>query len=99
MGNFTDVASLLNFLVYGGGVILVASWLLDKIPAFVALPVDAKKYINMGVAVVLALASYAALLYVPAGYFAVIDPWFKIALGIVVLYSGQQVVHRLTKTS
>jgi hypothetical protein len=83
--------------VYGGGVILVASWILDKIPAFVVLPPEAKKYINMAVSVVLALASYAALLYVPAGTFALIDPWFKIALGIIVLYSGQQVVHQLTK--
>jgi hypothetical protein len=97
MGNFTDVASLLNFLVYGGGVILVASWLLDKIPAFNNLPIDAKKYINIALSVALALGSYAALLYVPAGYFAIVDPWFKIALGIVVLYSGQQVVHKLTK--
>jgi hypothetical protein len=97
MGNFTDVTSLLNFLVYGGGVILVASFVLDKIPAFVALPVDAKKYINIAVSVLLALGAYAALLYIPANVFALIDPWFKVALGIVVLYSGQQVVHQLTK--
>ena len=76
--NFTDITSLLNFLVYGGGVILVASWVLDKIPAFVALPSDAKKYINIAVSVVLALGSYAALMYIPAEYFALIDPWFKV---------------------
>ena len=95
--NFTDITSLLNFLVYGGGVILIASWALDKIPAFVALAPEAKKLINIAVSVVLALGAYAALLYVPADIFALIDPWFKVALSVVVLYSGQQVVHQLTK--
>jgi hypothetical protein len=95
--NFTDITSLLNFLVYGGGVILVASWALDKIQAFVALPSETKKFINIILSVVLALGAYAALLYVPAGIFALIDPWFKVALSVVVLYSGQQVVHQLTK--
>ena len=95
--NFTDISSLLNFLVYGGGVVLIASWLLDKIPGFVALQSEAKKWINMVLSVVLALGAYAAILYVPAEYFALIDPWFKIALSTVVIYSGQQVVHKLTK--
>lgn len=97
MENFTDLAGLLNFMVYGGGVVLVASWLLDKIPAFTALAPEAKKMINMVLAVVLALGAYAAILYVPAEYFTLVDPWFKIALSIVVIYSGQQVVHKLTK--
>ena len=98
MENFTDLAGLLNFMVYGGGVVLVASWILDKIPAFTALVPDVKKVINMVLAVVLALGAYAAILYVPAEYFSLVDPWFKIALSIVVIYSGQQVVHKLTKT-
>ena len=95
--NFTDITSLLNFLVYGGGVILVASWALDKIPAFVALAPETKKFINIVLSVALALGAYAALLYVPAGIFALIDPWFKVALSVVVMYSGQQIVHQLTK--
>jgi len=98
MENFKDVAGLLNWLVYGGGVILVSSWLLDKIPSFNALASDTKKIINLVVAVVLALASYAAIVYVPADFFALVDPYFKIIMGIVVMYAGQQVVHRLTKT-
>jgi hypothetical protein len=97
MKEFTDVAGLLNWLIYGGGVILVSSWLLDKIPAFVQLASETKKLINGIVAIILALASYAALVYVPASYFAVVDPYLKVILGIVVLYGGQQVVHQVTK--
>lgn len=97
MKEFSDVAGLLNWLVYGGGVILVSSWILDKIPAFVQLASETKKLVNAIVAILLALASYAALVYVPAEYFALVDPYFKVIMGIVVLYAGQQVVHRLTK--
>lgn len=97
VNQFNDFATLLSWLVYGGGVILVASFILDKIPAFVALPPDAKRYINMGVSVALALGSYAALLYVPPEVFAILDPWFKIAMGVVVMYAGQQAIHQLTK--
>jgi hypothetical protein len=97
MKEFTDVAGLLNWLIYGGGVILVSSWILDKIPAFVQLASESKKLINGLVAIILALASYAALVYIPAGTFAVIDPYLKVILGIVVLYGGQQVVHRVSK--
>ena len=98
MENFNDVAGLLSWLVYGGGVILVSSWILDKIPAFVALPSETKKMLNGVLAVALALLAYAALVYVPAEYFALFDPYLKVVMGIVVLYAGQQVVHRLTKT-
>lgn len=95
--NFDNLASLLNFLIYGGGVILVASWVLDRIPAFVALPPETKKLINIVVSVALALGCFAILTYVPADVFALIDPWFKVAMAVVVMYSGQQIVHQLTK--
>jgi hypothetical protein len=97
MDKIVDVAGLFNWLVYGGGVLIVASWVLDKIPAFVVLPTETKKLLNMTTSVFLALASYAVIVYVPAEAFAMIDPWFKITLGVVLMYSGQQIYHKLTK--
>lgn len=88
---------LLSWLIYSGGAILAASWVLDKIPAFVAAAEETRKYVNMGASIVLALAAYAVITYVPPSVFAVLDPWFKIAAGIIVLYSAQQTVHQLTK--
>jgi hypothetical protein len=92
-----NVQSVLTWLIYSGGAILVASWVLDRIPAYVALLPEAKKYINMAVSVILALAAFACITYVPAAVFAQLDPWFKIVAGVVVLYSAQQTVHALTK--
>lgn len=92
-----NLLNLLSWLIYSGGTILVASWVLDRIPAFVAASADVKKYINIAVSVVLALGVYAIITFVPASVFALIDPWFKVAAGVVVLYSSQQTVHALTK--
>jgi hypothetical protein len=70
---------------------------LDKIPAFNALLPEARKFINMALSVALALGAYAFITYVPPELFTAIDPWFKVAAGVIALYSGQQVVHELTK--
>ena len=97
MDNIKSLYDLLSWLIYAGGSILVASWVLDKIPSFGALPPEAKKYINMGVSVLLALGAFALITYVPTEIFALLDPWFKIVGGVVILYAGQQAMHQLTK--
>ena len=93
----TDLFSFLQWLVYSGGSILIGSWILDHIPAFVSAPPDAKKLIAIAVNVVLALGFYAVLTYVPASIMEALTPWFTVAAGTVILYSGGQVVHSLTK--
>lgn len=97
----TDVTftSLLQWMIAGGGAILVASWVLDRIPAFVKLPAETKKGINTGVSILLALAAYAILTYTPAEYINLIAPWFTVAMGVIVMISGQQAIHKLTKRS
>ena len=93
-----NINSFISWIVYSGGALLIASWVLDRIPAFVALPSEAKKYINIAVSAFLALGFYAVLTYVPANILDALDPWFKVIAGLVAVYGGQQVVHRLTKT-
>jgi hypothetical protein len=97
MNTTKSLLDLLSWLIYSGGAILVASWVLDRIPAFNALAAEAQKYINMGVSIVLALGAFAVITYVPPAVFALLDPWFKIAAGTVILYSAQQTVHQATK--
>ena len=92
-----NLNSLVSWVIWSGGALLIASWVLDKIPAFAKLSSDAKKYINMAVSVVLALGAYAVITYVPAATFTLLDPWFKIVAGVIALYSGQQVVHAANK--
>jgi len=97
MPQFTSVHELLTWIIYSGGAMLVASWILERIPAFQKLTAELKKYINMGVSSLLAIGGYLVISYVPAESFAVIDPFVIIISGIVIAYSGQQAVHRITK--
>jgi hypothetical protein len=92
-----NINSFVSWIVYSGGALLVASWVLDRIPQFIALGSEAKRLINIAVSVVLALGFYAMITYLPATLVTAIDPWFKIAVSIITLYTGQQIVHRNTK--
>ena len=92
-----NIGSLISWIIYSGGALLISSWVLDRIPAFVVLASEAKRLINIAVSVVLALGFYAILTYVPADFIAVLDPWFKVAVTVIALYTGQQIVHRNTK--
>lgn len=92
-----NLNSFISWIVYSGGALLIASWVLDKIPAFVKAASQTKYIINLAVAVILAAGFYAVIVYVPAGVLAALDPWFKIVAGVVVVYSGQQAVHQATK--
>jgi hypothetical protein len=98
MDKFSDLQGLLSWLIYSGGAILVASWVLDRIAAYQDLKAETKRLVNMIVSAALALGAFAIITYVPADVFVMLDPWFKVILGTIVLYSGQQVVHSLTKT-
>jgi hypothetical protein len=95
--NMDNLNALVSWVIWSGGALLIASWVLDKIPAFAKLSSDWKKYVNMAVSVFLALAAYAVITYVPASVYATLDPWFKIVACVIALYSGQQVVHNQTK--
>ncbi len=97
MENFKSLQDLLIWVIYSGGAILFASWLLDKFPSFALLPPTTKKLINQALSVVLALASYAVVTYVPVAVFEALNPWFLVAAGTIIIYSGQQAVHSLTK--
>ena len=93
----TDLYEFLKWLVYSGGAILIGSYVLERIPAFVSAPSDTKKLIAIAVNVALALGFYAVLVYVPANAMEALTPWFTVAAGTVILYSGGQVVHAATK--
>jgi uncharacterized membrane-anchored protein len=93
----TELLPFLQWLVYAGGSILIGSWILEHIPAFINLQPDIKKLIAIVVNVALSLGFYAVMVYVPADIMVQLAPWFTVAAGTIVLYSGGQVVHKLTK--
>jgi len=91
------VSELLQWVVYSGGGIIVASWALERIKRFQAATAENKRLIAMASSVAVSLAGYAILTYVPAATLALINPWLTVAAGTVVLYSGGQIVHQATK--
>ena len=92
-----DINTFLNWIIYSGGALLIASWVLDKIPKFAVLIPGTKRLINLAVSVVLAGGCYAVITYVPAPLLAALDPYIKIIAGLIAVYTGQQVVHAQTK--
>lgn len=86
-----------SWLLYSGGAALFVSWLLDKIPAFQALKSEVKKIVALVSTLTVGLGAYAFITYVPPDVILVLDPWFKIIVGLVLTWSGQQVYHKLTK--
>ena len=96
--NFTDLAGFLNWVIYSGGGLMLSSWVLDRIPAFMKLSEKWKKFINFASSLVIVLGFFAVMNFVPAQTLTVIDPFFKIVLGFVTAYGAQQAYHRLTKT-
>jgi hypothetical protein len=97
MKSFESVLDLLKWFVYSGGAILVASWVWEHIAVFQTWIAETKKLVIMGSSIILAFIAYALITYLPAAIFTMLDPYFLIAAGIVVMYSGMQVVHQLTK--
>ena len=92
-----DLNTFLNWVIYSGGALLIASFVLDKIPAFGGLIPGTKRLINLAVSVVLAAGCYAAITYVPTPVMAALDPYVKIIAGLIAVYTGQQVTHAVTK--
>lgn len=97
MFDFTDIVELLKWLVYSGGVVLAISKILELIPAFERLKADVKYWLNMALCVVASLVCYALLIYVPADVWAILNPWFLVVTGTILVYSNGQVVHKATK--
>lgn len=91
------VSELLQWVVYSGGGIIVASWVLERVKKFQAATAENKRLIAMAASVAVSLAGYAILTYVPPATLAMLNPWLTVASGTIILYSGGQIVHQATK--
>jgi hypothetical protein len=89
--------SLQDFLVWlasSAGATAALSFIAERIPAFTALTPNQKQYIHLGGSLVLSLAAYAVLTYVPAETLASLAPVFQVVYGVVVSWIANQVAHK-----
>jgi len=92
-----SVTELLSWVIYSGGAILAASWILERIRLFQEQTPETKRLVAMAISVTIALAAYTILVYVPAQILVQLDPWLTVILGTIILYSGGQIYHQATK--
>lgn len=72
----------LAWIFNSGGSILVASWLLERVPAYTAIvKAETKKYIFWAVSFGLSGSAFAIVTYVPQSVLLAIAPYFGFAFG------------------
>jgi len=92
-----DLQSFLVYLCSSGGNIAAASFLLEQLDFYQAQLPRAKKLIFAGVALVLALAGYVVLTYVPKEVLDAMAPFFGILYATVSSVFLGEVFHQKTK--
>ena len=91
--------TLNQFLVwlFGGGAIIVVSWVLEQVPWYQGLQPQVKQFTFFGFSLVVALGAYAVQTYVPADTLTLLAPWFAIASAtFIAIYLGST-FHTATK--
>lgn len=73
---------VLIWILNSGGGIVVVTWVLQRIPAFINIVSAAtKQYIFFGSALFVNLIAFAVLNYVPPEILAQLTPWFAVLYG------------------
>jgi hypothetical protein len=74
-----DLNAVLVWLANSGGSIVAVSWLLEQFSWWQGLEAQMKKLLFFGFSLLVSVAAYAVLTYVPAEVLKLIEPYFLIA--------------------
>ena len=97
MPELDSVLSLLTWLMTSTGAGWLFSWVVEKFPAWGELKSEAKKlYSQIGV-VVIGLSAYFVLPLITPDVLAVIDPIFKVVVGLLAADALVNAYHKLVK--
>lgn len=88
-----SIQEFLTFLASAGGASAALSFVAERIPAFGTLPSNTKALIHLGGSLVIALAAYAVLAYVPAETLAQLAPMFQVVYGVAGAWIANQLAH------
>jgi hypothetical protein len=87
------IQEFLMWLFASGGAAVVLSFIEERWPLFQTWSPEAKSWFNLGGTLVISLAAYAVLTYVPADVLAALAPWFAIVATVVGAWISSQVAH------
>lgn len=88
----------LAWIFQSGGSILVASWILERIPSYTQIEKpDLKKYIFWGISFLLSSLAFAAVQYIPREVLELIAPYFGFAYGTFGYIFAGEMFHFLDK--
>jgi len=73
----------LTLLISAGGAAAVASWVLERIPAYVSIALaETKRWIFFGVCAVLALGAYCVITFVSPSILQAVAPFFALIASV-----------------
>lgn len=90
-------AQFLTWLGTNGAFSTVIAIVLERWPGWATMKSDTKSFITLAVAILLGLASYALVRWVPAGVVNELEPWYQVIVGAVTIYLGSQYAHSTFK--
>lgn len=94
-----DLFQWLAWIFQSGGSILIASWVLERIPAYVSIPIpDKKKFIFWGLSFFLSAIAFAGVTYIPREILEAIAPYFGFAYGTFASIFAGEILHFLDKS-
>lgn len=91
-----DITQLLVWLV-GGGCIIAASWILERIPQYTALNSQLKMWIFFGVSATLGIVAYVIGAFVPVEVIQGMSPYFAIIASVFSYVFLGTAFHRVDK--
>ena len=95
--NDLETVKLLTQLATGGLAMVVVSWLLERVPAFQAISSEAKAWTVLALTLLVALLSQAALSLASPALLLTLEPYVKVALGVITAWLTSQTYHAVQK--
>jgi hypothetical protein len=92
-----ELYEFLQYLASASGAAVVASFILERIPAFQRLASEWKRWVFFGACGVLSLGSYLVLNYVPAEILSYIAPYFAMVAGLFTSVFVGGAFHKINK--
>lgn len=92
-----ETVKLLTQLATGGLAMVFVSWVLERVDAFQALSAASKAWAVLGLTLAVALLSQAVLSLVPAEALLMLEPYVKVALGVITAWLTSQAYHTVQK--